>query len=178
MNSSALDKTREATPPAERFQTLVIGYGNDLRQDDGAGPAVARIISGMHLPGVAVEVCHQLLPEHAAKIATAERVVFIDATLDNADGISVHRIHPARQPEFCGHQCDPRMLLHWAGQLASRVPQSWFIHLPGSDFGIGEGLSPQAERHVRSAVASILRMIDDPPRWENPSESLFDDHLV
>jgi hydrogenase maturation protease len=164
MNSSAPDRPGPDIQVAERLQTLIIGYGNELRQDDGAGPAVARIIGGMELPGVSVEACHQLLPEHAAQISTAELVVFVDATVDDVDDISVRRIHPASQPEFCGHQCDPQKLLYWCDQLASRVPQAWFIHIPGADFEVGHGLSQQAERHVRSTVAAILRLIDFPAR--------------
>lgn len=158
MNSSVPDHARQETPAAERIQTLIIGYGNELRRDDGAGPAVARIVAEMKLPGVTVEVCHQLLPEHAAKIATAELVIFVDATLDDAEEIRVRRIQPASQPELCGHQCDPERLLHWCDLLASRIPQAWLIRIPGSDFGIGEGLSRLAKRHVEAAVSSTLRI--------------------
>ncbi|RPJ33421.1 MAG: hydrogenase maturation protease [Verrucomicrobiaceae bacterium] len=143
------------------IQTLVIGYGNELRGDDGAGPAVARLIAAQEIPGVAVEICHQLLPEHAAKIAAAECVVFVDAAAGDADEISVRRIQPASHPEFCGHRCDPEKLLHWCSLLASRVPQAWFVQIPAADFGIGEKLSQKTRRHVRDAVVLILRMVKD-----------------
>lgn len=164
MNSNDPDKLRQEINAADRVQTLIIGYGNELRQDDGAGPAVARIIGEMELPGVTVETCHQLLPEHAAKISTAELVIFVDAALDDADEISVRRIHPASQPEFCGHQCDPGKLLYWCDQLVSRVPEAWFIHIPGSDFEVGESLSLPAKRHVRAGVSSIVGIIRDHSR--------------
>ena len=45
------------------MDSLVIGYGNDLRSDDGAGRAVADRISEMELPGVAVRSVMQLTPE-------------------------------------------------------------------------------------------------------------------
>lgn len=164
MNSPVPDPLCRETRGTSGLRTLVIGYGNELRQDDGAGPAVARLIGEMELPGVTVETSHQLLPEHAAHIATVDRVIFVDATRDGADEISVRRIHPARTPEFSGHHCDPQDLLYWCGGFAAGVPEAWFIHIPGSDFGIGEGISMHAGHHVQSAVASILGLIGETGR--------------
>ena len=164
MSSLVPDRFGPEIPVSERVQTLIIGYGNELRQDDGAGPAVARLIGKMELPGVTVEACHQLLPEHAAHIATADRVIFVDATRDGTDEISVRRIDPSRTPEFSGHHCDPQELLYWCGEFAAGVPEAWFIHIPGADFGIGEGLSMHADHHVQSAVASILGLIGESVR--------------
>ncbi len=64
---------------------LVIGYGNDLRCDDGAGRAVADRIEAMALPGVEVRSVQQLAPELALDIACAETVVFVDASIDVAE---------------------------------------------------------------------------------------------
>lgn len=147
--------------PPGRIRALVVGYGNELRRDDGAGPTVARLIRDRRVSGVAVETFHQLLPEHAAKIATAELVIFVDATQTGADEISLRRIHPSVHPEFCGHRCDPETLLYWCGKLALQVPHAWFVHIPGTDFGLGEGLSASSTRHVRTAVTSILGIIRD-----------------
>jgi hydrogenase maturation protease len=164
MSSSVPDILRREIRKASGLRTLVIGYGNELRQDDGAGPAVARLIGEMELPGVTVEACHQLLPEHAAQIATADRVIFVDATRDGTDEISVRRIDPSRTPDFSGHHCDPQELLYWCGEFTAEVPEAWFVHIPGADFGIGEGLSMHAGNHVQSAVASILGLIGESAR--------------
>jgi hydrogenase maturation protease len=159
MNSRVPDCLCPEIPEASGLRTLVIGYGNELRRDDGAGPAVARMIGEMNLPGVTVEVCHQLLPEHAVNISTADRVIFVDATCDSADDISIRRIHPSFTPEFSGHHCDPQELLFWSSGFSARVPEAWFIQIPGSDFGMGEKLSMHAGRHVQSALASVLDLI-------------------
>jgi hydrogenase maturation protease len=164
MNSSDPENIRREARAPDRIRTLIIGYGNELRGDDGAGPTVARIIGDQEIPDVVVETCHQLLPEHAAKIAAADLVIFVDATLDDADDIDVRRIHPASHPEFCGHRCDPEKLLYWCDQLVSRVPQAWFIHIPGSAFEVGENLSLSANRHVRAGVSSIAGIIRDHSR--------------
>ena len=49
--------------------TLVIGYGNDLRTDDGAGRWVAERIESFDLPGVSVRSVPQLTPELTLDIA-------------------------------------------------------------------------------------------------------------
>lgn len=161
MNSSAHEVVGGNCDPPGKIRTLVVGYGNELRRDDGAGPMVARTIGEHHVPGVAVETFHQLLPEHAARIASAEVVIFVDATQDGAEKVSVRRIHPAIQPEFCGHRCDPETLLYWCCQFVSQAPHAWFVQIPGTDFEIGDGLSPSARCHVREGVASILGMITE-----------------
>jgi hydrogenase maturation protease len=161
MKSSVPDDMSSELPATGRIRTLVIGYGNELRRDDGAGPAVAHIIGKYGIPGVVAEAYHQLLPEHAAKIAAADLVIFVDAALGDADEISVRRTHPSGHPQICGHACDPGNLLALCDRIASWVPVAWFIHIPGTDFGIGEGLSPMATRHMQAAVSSILQIIKD-----------------
>lgn len=59
-------------------RVIVIGYGNTLRSDDGAGQQVAEIIVHWHLPQVRSISVHQLTPELAAPIAEAELAIFID----------------------------------------------------------------------------------------------------
>ena len=58
---------------------LVIGYGNDLRSDDAVGQKVANAIAAWKLPQVTSLCVHQLTPELASFLATAELAIFIDA---------------------------------------------------------------------------------------------------
>lgn len=59
-------------------RVIVIGYGNTLRSDDGAGQKVAEILASWHLPQVRSISVHQLTPELAAPIAEAELAIFVD----------------------------------------------------------------------------------------------------
>lgn len=72
-------------------RALVIAIGNPLREDDGAGPAVAaRLVErGVLREGDTDIVCvHQLLPELAERIAAARVVIFVDARVpDGGDAI-------------------------------------------------------------------------------------------
>lgn len=59
--------------------TLIIGYGNTLRQDDGVGYRMAETIDRWDLPGVISRSVHQLTPDLAAELASVQRAIFIDA---------------------------------------------------------------------------------------------------
>ena len=62
---------------------LLIGYGSTLRGDDAVGRHVVEIFAGRSLPNVTTISVTQLVPELAAQIATAQAVIFVDASGDN-----------------------------------------------------------------------------------------------
>lgn len=136
---------------------LVIGYGNTLRQDDGAGVALAeRLVNGLQEQGVATQVLTvpQLAPELAVEIAAegVQAVVFVDAAAGaEEDAIQVRRLDlDGASPSF-GHQLDPAVLLRYAHLLAPQTPPAWLVTVPGVEFGHGETLSPQVQRLVATA---------------------------
>jgi len=61
---------------------LVVGYGNPLRGDDGAGFNAAWLLSlDPRLQGADVLIRQQLTPELAEDVARADLVVLIDAAV-------------------------------------------------------------------------------------------------
>ena len=150
--------TEEARSVGASF--LVIGYGNDLRSDDGAGRRVAALVEARQLPGVRVLSVHQLTPELASDIAEATGVMFADA-VPAAPGaeqpLRCVPLSPAATPtRTLGHQLDPESLLHLARDLWGRCPPAWLLALPASVFDFGETLSPRTE----TAVAEALPLIE------------------
>ena len=139
---------------------LVLGYGNELRRDDGAGPAVARAVALASWPGVRAEAVHQLLPEHSVWVAGADRVVFVDAAVAGDGGVLCRRLEPAPdRAQGFGHACDPAGLLALARHVHGRLPQAWLVTIPARDLAIGEGLSPEVEGAVASAVEAIQHLL-------------------
>ncbi|PJF48943.1 MAG: hydrogenase maturation protease [Chloroflexi bacterium] len=141
---------------------LIIGYGNTLRQDDGAGPRVAEIVASWHLPNVRAISMHQLTPELADALASAEVVIFVDAR--RADP----HVQPPADVTFTAigaaedgtraadtHTSDPRRLLALTQQLYGRCPQAWLVSVPGVDFDFGESLSERARQGVEVALRRI-----------------------
>src|SRR5208282_5977068 len=100
--------------------SLIVGYGNPLRGDDGVGQAVARAFAEeAAIDGVDAVACHQLTPELAERFAAAARVVLVDAAAGPEAGrVSVIRLQPAPAPaSTLGHHVEPAQLLHMAQVL-------------------------------------------------------------
>lgn len=148
-------------------QVLVIGYGNTLRRDDGAGVALAqRMVMIGRAEGwpMSLLLITQLAPEVAAEIAQngVEAVVFVDtgcAKLTLCDGeyvtehptIEVTRVDIDAASPSLGHHLDPAALLTYVELLYDRQVPAWLVTLPGSDFDHGEGFSPEVYRLLDEA---------------------------
>lgn len=134
--------------------TLILGYGNELRRDDGVGPWVARQVEAWDAPGVSARAAHQLLPEMAAEIAAADRVVFVDASVDG-EGVRVTEVCPADPKPSSAHAADPARLLGLVRQVYGGCPRAWMVAIPAHDMAFGESFSPAAERGAREALEII-----------------------
>jgi hydrogenase maturation protease len=147
---------------------LLIGYGNDLRRDDGAGLVLAGIIEqSWHILGVAVKslAVHQLLPELAEEIARPEisAVVFVDARAVAAGEINpqiqVQRLVFETQSPSLGHHLNPKTVLAYAGWLYGWQPPAWLVTVPAVDFGYGEGLSKMVQQALAAAQSLPLELL-------------------
>ena len=141
---------------------LVLGYGNSIRRDDGAGPELAKRIRTADLPDVEVMTFHQLTPELMHDLAEVSLAVFCDA-YPAARGSSVcfKCIEPAAvtsEGPF-NHACNPSRLLQWTQKIYGRSPKAWMLEIPAHDFGFGEGLSPETKRAVDHAADDVLSFL-------------------
>jgi hydrogenase maturation protease len=134
---------------------LVIGYGNPLRRDDGAGPAVAERFAKKD--GVRVIIAHQLVPELADELVVYERVVFVDAAV-TTHRVEVRQLDPAECDLCLGHTGDPEWLLGLTAALHGSCPPGWLVTLPAHDLGHGEGLSVETRTAVDAAVELVERL--------------------
>jgi hydrogenase maturation protease len=133
---------------------LVIGFGNELRRDDGAGPRVARTVADWHLPGVRALAVHQLTPELAAELARAKRVVFVDAAVD-AEKVCWRRVCATCGLAQLGHASDVGGLLFLTEALSGRMQSAWIVTLPAPETGYGSALSAEAIRGVATVLSQI-----------------------
>ena len=152
--------------PEARRGALVIGYGNTLRSDDGAGPFVARALEARVPARTRILDAHQLTPEMAIDISVATRVVFvdaIDATGESAPQESGPRVsqlepEPGADP-LNPHASDPGSLLWLAKTLFGGAPEAWLVAIPGTEFGFGETLSPGTARASADAIAQVEALL-------------------
>lgn len=148
--------------PQDRW--LVIGYGNDLRGDDAAGPRAAAAVADWGVPGVRALPLQQLLPELAPLLADAGGVIFIDVSLAlELTTFQARPVTPVAAPAALGHFGDPGALLALTQRLFGRAPEAWLLLLPGRRFGFGETLSPQTECAMDAALHWIRSQIGKAP---------------
>lgn len=143
-----------------RCRLLVIGYGNELRGDDGVGPRTAARTGELGLPGVEILTTHQLVPELADPISRAGTVVFVDASVEKLDDVRMSELKPMEDVRVSAHNSDPRGLLTMARDLFDHAPQAWMISIPVSDFSFGEHLSPEAQEGMEKAVQMVRKLAE------------------
>ena len=134
--------------------TLVIGYGNELRGDDGAGVRAATRIAARFSQSCVI-VAQQLTPDLADDIANAAQVVFIDACAANGHGakLRIERVFGGGLRSVLGHYGDPADLLCLAKRLHGRTADAWVVGIPAYCFAAGGAISPATARWIDDAVA-------------------------
>jgi hydrogenase maturation protease len=140
---------------------LLIGVGNPLRGDDGAGPMLVRQLQD-RLPA-SVEVL-ELDGEGTRLMAAwegADTVILVDATRSGAEPGTVYRFDAAETavPADLFHYSSHLIGVAEAVELArslGRLPQRVLIYgIEGAHFGFGTALSPA----VAAAVADVAEEV-------------------
>ncbi len=151
-------------------EILIIGYGNTLRSDDGAGQRVAELVAEWKLPNLLSLPVHQLTPELAEPISQAELVIFVDAyPATSEQGLQVHQLsdppssHTQLEGESqglnIGHMVDPRSLLALSQLIYNNAPPAWWILVPAVNFEFGESFSPETTENIECSLAQIRQII-------------------
>lgn len=137
--------------------TLILGWGNPSRRDDGLGPAMAERLAALGLPGVTVETDFQLHVEDAAELARHERVIFVDAAREGDGPFWVRRGRAEGDGlSFTTHSVSPGALLTLSRRLFEAEPEAWILGVRGYDFDdFGDGLSKRACSNLDEAVAFV-----------------------
>ena len=140
-------------------ETLIVGYGNDLRSDDGAGRVVASRIEAMDLPGVIVRSQSQLTPELALLVTRADLVVFVDADVNHEEMTLLPVQSGERGSPSMSHHIDPAALLLLARGLGREPPQAYTVSIPANNLELGFDLSQITATAVEEAVAAIMKIV-------------------
>src|SRR5262245_59467406 len=117
-------------------KVLIIGYGNLLRGDDAVGQYVAS-----RLGGIAV---HQLTPELAEPLASADLAISIDARHDLPPGEV--DIRPLECDPVMTHYCTPGWLVHLARAVYGRCARAVMIGIGAESFELGAPVSQAVRR--------------------------------
>lgn len=151
---------------------LLIGVGNTLREDDGAGLAVAEAVRTAAVPDVEVRV----EPGEAAGLIEAwrggHRVVVVDAMRSGAPAGTVREYRVGAPHDdsalagadlraFSSHGLGVPAAVALARQLGALPASLLVIGIEGAAFGTGISLSPEVAAAVHRVVTRIAELALD-----------------
>lgn len=155
------------------MKTLVLGYGNRSRTDDGAGWFVLERLQELGLPHVELHTSHQLDVDHAELISGFDEVIFVDAAIPQSpQPIARTVVQPCFHSHAVAHYLTPGDLLELAQTLFDRAPRGILFSIRGSDFDFGTTLSPATERAARDVVHQIEDLLSIPGQSEAAERGL------
>lgn len=159
-------------------RTLVAGFGNPFRRDDGVGAAVANALvarlgrepltpldDGFDRLGYEIDIIqiHQLVPELSEVVAGYDLLILVDAHIGSIEELVIEqRIEPSLRAPLVAHQAQPSSVLALSQQMHGRAPETLLLSLRGHDFEFGEGLSAETAALVPGAVNRIMEIIQTP----------------
>ena len=142
------------------MKTLIIGYGNQSRRDDGVGWFILEQLAALDLPNVELETAHQLEVEAAETISRFDAVIFVDAAIPEApEPIQRTVVTPNFQSHAVAHYLTPADVLSLCKTLYHREPRALLFSIRGRDFNFGTTLTPEVEQAARDIVKQIVEII-------------------
>jgi len=157
-------------------RTLVIGFGNLDRADDGVAFSVVNAFrqrsgqalldedsTGLEdLQGLVDSVfIAQLAPEMIDLLEGYEQVIFVDAHVDPAlDELHCGTVSPDEAGFTFTHHMSPATLLAFFKALHGRDMEGHLVSIFGRDFDFHRGLSPKTGSLVEAAVDRIQSLLD------------------
>jgi hydrogenase maturation protease len=158
-------------------KTLILGFGNPDRGDDGVAWYILSKIAAhfnKSLSEEQIECClvqlndviHlwfnlQLIPEISEQLANYKRAIFIDAhTVDFKEDIRVVDLKPEFQNSPFTHHLTPSSCLSLTQSIFGRFPMATLISVRGYSFEFINQLSKKTHALADTAVEIILHLLE------------------
>jgi len=138
---------------------VVIGVGNNLRGDDGAGLAAAARLRGE--PGIQVRTSAGEGIDLLAMWEDAGAVLLVDAVRSGAPAGTIHRYDVSDEPlpssprRPAGHAISTSDAIELARQLGQLPAKVVVFGVEGGRFETGSALSPAVEAAIEPLVAAV-----------------------
>lgn len=167
------------------MHTLILGYGNVDRGDDGLGyhvlNEVSRRTAGTRIEpygyepqrltdSVAGLFQRQLLPEMAEMLAGFDRVIFVDAHTGAYDqDLRVVEVNPGYVPQALTHHMSAETLLALTEVMAGRTPTGYLCSGRGYEFDFTSDLSERTRGIADQIVEKVLELseLDRPSPYQH-----------
>jgi len=148
--------------------TLIVGYGNADRQDDGVAwhvlSGIARRLGrpvpnapedGYFPEGEEIDLWYvlQLAPEMSEDFANYERICFVDAHTGNiAEEILLQPVDNSPAASAFTHHLTPAACLALTQAIYGKTPEAKLLSVRGYQFGFARELSPETATLAEKAV--------------------------
>lgn len=145
-------------------KTLIYGYGNPGRKDDGLG---ARFIEKMEewiaeqqITNISTDCNYQLNIEDAADIADYDRVIFVDASVLEIEDFKLEELSTdSSRIEFTMHAVSPAYVLDLCNKIYNKQPEAYVLHIRGYEWDFEESLSEAALSNLNAAFDFLKKFL-------------------
>ena len=139
----------------------VVGIGNPLRGDDGAGAFICRQLEEKNLVGLSVFNTHQLDMGLAEELSTFDRVVFIDASLEESYFSFLPLSISNKEVQPFSHQVNMGVLAGLCRKLFNSHTAFFVCAVGARSFEIGDSLSDTTMQHALAAINQLEAWIKE-----------------
>jgi len=189
MESAALADnkvSRRRRPGKEREfmpRTIIIGYGNIDRSDDGVACEVINLVrqnlgqkiledGDMGLENLDGEIdsifLPQLVPEIMELITGYEQIIFVDAHAgDDMEDLNCSKVTPKYVCATFTHHLTPDALLAFLKTLYQHEPEAYIVSVRAHDFDFKRSFSPKTQSLLRPASDKIMQLLKIKTRKRN-----------
>ncbi len=143
---------------------LIYGYGNPGRQDDGLGAAMISMVDNWleqnKLSGVETDTNYQLNIEDAASVAAYDKIIFVDASVEDIEAFSFTEVKPSdARVEFSMHAVSPAFVMDLCQKLYAHCPEAHLLHIRGEEWEFREELSAAARQNLQLAFRFLTQYL-------------------
>ena len=146
------------------YDIVVIGCGNPLRGDDGAGwHAVDELEKNSDMDKIRFLKCRELGPELSESLSRSRHALFIDVSAKEEGGVVREELLLPSDPVtgLDAHGLEPESLLSLSEALYGHVPGSILLSVGGKSFGYEERLSDELAGPLKELVERAHSILDE-----------------
>ena len=156
-------------------RTIIIGYGNIDRSDDGVAFAVINLVrqslgqknleegyTGLEEAGSDVDSVFlpQLMPEIMEELKAYEQIIFVDAHAgDELGDLNCSKVTPQYLAATFTHHMTPETLVAFLKTLYEHEPEAYLVSVRAHDFDFKRDFSPKTESQLKPAADKILELL-------------------
>ena len=156
-------------------RTIIIGYGNIDRSDDGLAYEIINLVrqnlgqnvledgdTGLEELGGEIDSVFlpQLVPEIMELLKDYEQIIFVDAHAGaNLEDLNCSRVTPQYVSSTFTHHMTPEALLAFLKTLYQHEPEAYLVSVRAHDFDFKRTFSPKTQSLLDPASDTIIKLL-------------------